>query len=338
MMSFSSVPKVILDTDPGGDDIFAFLWLQSLAKRGLVEIIAVTTAAGNVSAQKTFSSACQILELGGFSQIEVGRGVILNNELAENAAHIHGSDGMGNLSTTLPQPGREYETARSADEVLIDQLNALPGEITLIAIAPLTNLAAAEKKSPGILQKAKEIVIMGGAFFCPGNVTPQAEFNIWFDPEAAKVVLDSRTDLVILPLDVTRHLIFTREMVRAISSSHPQGVAHTNSDSRLSGLIVNLSEFMIKTALSYRETSGISGFLVHDAATLSYLFYPELLMLRRAKVWVETSGEWTRGQTTIDQRNGAKQNANAWVALQVDSTKFFMSFTEDLKRLMDVLL
>ncbi|MGV0025573.1 nucleoside hydrolase [Phormidesmis priestleyi] len=329
VMSFSSVPKVILDTDPGGDDIFAFLWLQSLAKQGLVEIIAVTTTAGNVSAQKTFSSACQILELGGFAQIEVGRGMTLDGELAENAAHIHGSDGMGNLSNTLPRPAREYETARNADEVLIDQLNALPGEITLIAIGPLTNLAAAEKKSPGILQKAREIVIMGGAFFCPGNVTPQAEFNIWFDPEAAKVVLNSRTDLVILPLDVTRHLILTREMAGAIAQINP----HSN----LAKLIVNLSEFMIKTALSHRETSGISGFLVHDAATLSYLFYPELLMLRRSKVWVETRGEWTRGQTTIDQRNGAKQRANAWVALQVDQTKFFTSFIEDLKRLMDVL-
>jgi purine nucleosidase len=331
-MSYSSsIPKIILDTDPGGDDIFAFLWLQSLAKQGLAEIVAVTTTAGNVSAQKTFSSACQILELGGFSQVEVGRGAS-DSEPIEDATHIHGSDGMGNLSTTLPNPTRDYETARNSDEILIEKLNAQPGAMTLVAIGPLTNLAAAEKKSPGILQKAKEIVIMGGAFFCPGNVTPQAEFNIWFDPKAARVVLESRTDLVILPLDVTRHLVLTREMVGAISLSCPQGVAQTNPDT-LAKLIVNLSEFMIKTALSYRETSGISGFLVHDAATLSYLFYPEMLMLRRAKVWVETRGEWTRGQTTIDQRNGAKQSANAWVALQVDQPKFFMSFVEDLKRL-----
>ncbi|KAM3096698.1 nucleoside hydrolase [Phormidesmis sp. 146-12] len=328
MNSYSSIPKIILDTDPGGDDIFAFLWLQSLTRQGLAEIIAVTTTAGNVSAQKTFSSACQIMELNGFSHIEVGRST-LDSPSPEDATHIHGSDGMGNLSSTLPRPTRDYEMARKADDLLIEKLTAQPGEITLVAIGPLTNLAAAEKKSPGILQKAKEIVIMGGAFFCPGNVTPHAEFNLWFDPQAAAVVLDSRSDLVILPLDITRNLIFTREMAAAIVQTNP----NTNPNSPLAKLIVNLCEFMIKTALSYRETNGISGFLVHDAATLSYLFYPETLRLQRAKVWVETKGEWTRGQTTIDLRHNAKQPANAWVALQVDQTKFFMSFVEDLKRL-----
>lgn len=94
-----------------------------------------------------------------------------------------------------------------------------------------------------------------------------------------------------------------------------------------------LSEFMIGTALGYRETGGIPGFLVHDAATLGYLFYPETLMLRRAKIRVETKGEWTLGQTLIDSRPAPKTGANAWLALQVDQDKFFTSFVEDLKQL-----
>ncbi|MEH2084275.1 MAG: nucleoside hydrolase [Nostoc sp.] len=317
--------KIILDTDPGGDDIYTFLWLLSLVKRELVELVAVTSADGNVAAKCTFSSASQILNLAGFPHIKVGRGVLAKREIIEDASHIHGSDGMGNLSHTLPPATHTFEDAPYSDELIIDELNAAPGEITIVAIAPLTNLAAAETKSPGILKKAKEIVIMGGAFFCPGNVTPHAEFNIWFNAEAAQTVFDSRDNIVVLPLDVTRRLIFTRDMAVAVT--------HANPESKLSQFLINLCEFMIGTALGYRETGGISGFLVHDAATLGYLFYPETLMLKRAKVWVETKGQWTLGQTLIDSRPATKTAANAWVALQVDEGKFFTSFIEDLKHL-----
>ncbi|MGH8001699.1 MAG: nucleoside hydrolase [Brasilonema sp.] len=322
-------PKIILDTDPGGDDIFAFLWLLGLVKQELAELIAVTSADGNVAAKYTFSSASQILNLAGFPHIKVGRGILVKGAVLENAAHIHGSDGMGNLSHTLPAATHTFEEAGYSDEIIIDELNAAPGEITIVAIAPLSNLAAAEKKSPGILKKAKQIVIMGGAFFCAGNVTPHAEFNIWFNPEAAQTVFDSRDDIVVMPLDVTRHLIFTRDMVQAV-------VSQANPESKLSQFLTALCEFMIGTALGYRETARIPGFLVHDAATLGYLFYPETLMLRRAKVRVETKGEWTRGQTLIDNRPAPKTGANAWVALQVDEGKFFTSFVEDLKQLLNI--
>jgi inosine-uridine nucleoside N-ribohydrolase len=317
-------PRIILDTDPGGDDIYAFLWLLSLVKSGLAELVAVTSADGNVAAKRTFSSASQILNLAGFPEIKVGRGVPIK-QVVEDAGHIHGSDGMGNLSHTLPPATHNFEDARYSDEIIIDELNANPGEITIVAIGPLTNLAAAETKSPGILKKAKEIVIMGGAFFCSGNVTPHAEFNIWFNAEAAQTVFDSRDDIVVMPLDVTRHLIFTRDMTQAVTQANPE--------SKLSQFLIALCEFMIGTALGYRETAGIPGLLVHDAATLGYLFYPETLMLKRAKVRVETKGELTLGQTSIDSRPAPKTGANAWVALQVDESKFFTSFVEDLKQL-----
>ncbi|MEG4107109.1 nucleoside hydrolase [Microcoleus sp. S13_C5] len=317
-------PRIILDTDPGGDDIYAFLWLLGLVKQGLAELVAVTSADGNVAAKCTFSSASQILNLAGFPDIKVGRGVPIK-QVVGDARHIHGSDGMGNLSHTLPPATHNFEDARYSDEIIIDELNAAPGEITIVAIGPLTNLAAAEMKSPGILKKAKEIVIMGGAFFCSGNVTPHAEFNIWFNVEAAQTVFDSRDDIVVMPLDVTRHLIFTRDMTQAVTQANPE--------SKLSQFLIALCEFMIGTALGYRQTAGIPGFLVHDAATLGYLFYPETLMLKRAKVRVETKGELTLGQTSIDSRPAPKTGANAWVALQVDESKFFTSFVEDLKQL-----
>ena len=318
-----SQTKIILDTDPGGDDIFAFLWLQSLVKQGLAELVAVTTAAGNVQAKYTFASASKILRLGGFEQVEVGRGVLLQKNEIADAAHIHGADGMGNLSHTLPEAIHKFEEARYSDEIIIDKLNAAPGEITIVAIAPLTNLASAEEKSPSILKKAKEIVLMGGAFNRPGNVTPHAEFNIAYNPKAAQKVFESRNDIVVLPLDVTNELIFTNEMANSLRQVNP--------DSHITKFIIALCEFLTKTSLSYRETKGVQGFLVHDAATLAYLFYPETLLLRRAKVSVETQGEWTCGQTLVDQRHSAKTGANSWVAVQVDKINFFASFIEDLK-------
>lgn len=324
-MKPQSIPKIILDTDPGGDDIFAFLWLLSLVKKGLAELVAVTAVGGNVAANRTFLSASQVLNLIGFESIEVGRGVRMNVEPSENAAHIHGDDGMGNLSHTLPEATHSIEAARSSDQIIVEHLNASPGEITLIAIGPLTNLAAAEQQSPGILKKAREIVIMGGAFHCPGNATPQAEFNIWFNPEAAALVFNSREDIVVMPLDVTTRLILTSEMTRSI--------VQLNANSKVCQFLTQLCDFMVGTALGFRETAQVLGFLVHDAATLGYLFYPETMLLQRAKVRIETKGEWTRGQTLIDHRKTPQHEANAWIAQQVNAIDFFTHFIEDLKDL-----
>ena len=328
MITQSNYPKIILDTDPGGDDIYAFLWLLSLVKQGFAELVAVTAAEGNVAAKQTFSSTSQLLNLVGFPGIEVGRGIPVK-EIIEDAAHIHGSDGMGNLSCTLPQPIHQFESAPDSDRLIIEKLNAAPGEITIVAVGPLTNLAAAEMKNPGILKKAREIVLMGGAFDCPGNVTPHAEFNIWFNAEAARIVFDSRDDIVVMPLDVTRRLIFTQEMSQLVTGVSPA--------SQLAQFMNSLSEFMISTALEYRETSGIQGFLVHDAATLGYLFYPETFMLKRANVRVETEGKLALGQTLIDGRPTPKTSANAWVSMQVNEEQFFTHFVQDLRQLFNLI-
>jgi inosine-uridine nucleoside N-ribohydrolase len=318
--------KIILDTDPGGDDIFALLWLLSLVKQGFVELVAVTTAQGNVDASVTFACASQVLNLTGFAQIELGKGVVESTDI-EDAAFIHGADGMGGLSESLPDVKHDYASARFSDEIIIDKLNAHPGEITLLAVAPLTNLAAAETRCPGILKKAKEVIVMGGAFSVPGNVTSQAEFNIAFNVEAAQIVFNSRNDTVVLSLDVTNELIFTPEMA--------QEVCLYNSEKQLAKFIVQLCDFLTHTTLIYRQSEGKKGFLVHDAATVAYLFYPDTLLLQRARVDVETHGKFTKGQTIIDNRHIAKANANAWVASQVDAVNLLASFVEDLKVLLE---
>ncbi|MBL1174979.1 nucleoside hydrolase [Pantanalinema sp. GBBB05] len=324
-MTIASKPKIILDTDPGGDDCFALLWLLSLVKQGVAELVAITSVDGNVHARLTFIAAGKLLKLCGYNDVEVGRGVIGGSagKIAD-AGEIHGADGMGNLSHTLPDdPQRAYEMARGSEEILIEQLQAKPGEITIVAIAPLTNLAAAERRSPGVLKLAKEIVIMGGAFQAPGNVSSEAEFNIAYDSRAAQQVFSSCDNLIVMPLDITRQLIFTPELAAQVSAVNPT--------SAIARFIVDLCQFMVGTALKFREVVGESGFLVHDAVTLAYLFYPETLLFRRAQVEIETQGEWTTGKTVIDRRRQPKTGSNAWVAMEVDQQVVLTALVEDLK-------
>lgn len=317
--------KIILDTDPGGDDSVALLWLLSLVQQGFAELIAVTTAAGNVSAHRTFASASQLLGLLGFAAVPLGRSQGLDTPQAD-ASHIHGADGMGNLAQTLPPPPHSWQTAPTSVDLLVQAIAAHPQEITIVAIAPFTNLAQAEQQHPGILQQAREVVLMAGAVQCPGNVTPTAEFNVWFDPPAAQTVLQSGAQVVVIPLDVTRRLIFTEAMAQAVTQATPT--------TPLAEFIVSLSRFMRQTALAYRETSGTPGFLIHDAATIAYLFYPELFHFRRVNLQVETLGQWTKGQTVLDDRHGPKATANAWLATEVDTDNFFACLLEDLKTLL----
>ncbi len=162
---------------------------------------------------------------------------------------------------------------------------------------------------------------MGGAFKVPGNVTPHAEFNIFYNPEAAEKVFASCNNIVVLPLDITEQLIFTPEMAEDIIRK---------SASNLTKFISDLCNFMTEANLRYRQTKGIKGFLVHDGAAVAYLFYPDTLLFRRAKVDVETKGNYTLGKTLFDERFTAKTDANAWVALQVDKVGLLASLLEDL--------
>lgn len=313
---------IILDTDPGGDDSVALFWLAALQRRNLVHILAVTTTDGNVSAAQTFRNASQILSLLGFSDVPLGKGAAVNDDAVSDASYIHGSDGLGELSATLPPPVHDGAAAPSSVDILIQALHTHPHEITLIAIGPLTNLASAEIQHPGILKLAKEIIVMGGAFEHPGNVTPHAEFNSWFNPIAAQQVFHSQANCTVLSLDVTHRLIFTQEMARSLTQDFP--------DHPAAQVFQQLSDFLIRTALAYRETRNCPGFLVHDAAAIAYAVYPSLFTFRRAAIDVETHGRYTRGQTICDRRLTAQPFANAWISCDVDCERFFTALLGDL--------
>lgn len=381
-----AVPQIIMDCDPGGDDVFALFWLLALSKQKVCDIRAVTTTEGNVKAPLTFAAADKVLQLlsSAVPGVEVAAqtpaaarhgdrdaravarrayaaavatGAAGGGDGFSDAAHIHGCDGMGGLSRHLASGTTRYTDAEESYERLIRELEQRPGEITILATGPLTNLADAERARPGVLRKARRIIIMGGALpGTRGNITPLAEFNFAFDAAAAALVMEEAglEDIVLMPLDVTTKLVCTEAMVTD-ALLEGRDVARRGMDSNgdamyeptahgVGQFLHDLSSFMFKTALQFKETDGTKGFLVHDASTILALFYPECLQFTRAQVSVAVSeqrgcrhGIDTNGMSFIDRRHCPKLEANAWVGTGIDAAGALSIMIEDLKQLVSAM-
>ncbi len=211
---------VLMDCDPGNDDIFAILWAMIAHQHDYIDLKGVTTLGGNVSADLTYRN---VLRMRDFAGIDVPVGKDLRPvEGAGDASHIHGADGIGGLSSMLPEVQEPSQTLDSV-QMIIDELHANEGLLTLLVTGPMTNLAAAEAREPGILQKAKYIIAMGGSFHEGGNVTPTSEFNIWYDAESAEKVFQSTDNIVLIPLDVTQSFVFRSEDTEAFLSQVNHG-------------------------------------------------------------------------------------------------------------------
>src|ERR1051326_1178405 len=205
---------IILDTDPGIDDALAlFLALASPE----VQLEAITTVSGNVDVAFTTYNALTLLELAGRTDIPVARGCdrpLIRQPF--NAAFVHGDNGLGGLQ--LPEPHIQ-PLAEHAIEVIIEKVMAAPKEITLVAIGPLTNIALALRQEPRIVEQVQEVVIMGGALLVPGNDTPEAEFNIYVDPQAAHIVLHAGWPIRLVSLDATTRTVLQREQIQTLAHS-----------------------------------------------------------------------------------------------------------------------
>ena len=298
----SSQRKIVVDTDPGTDDAVALLWLAQLARAGEIELCAVTTCAGNSTASTTHGLAGRVLTLAGLdlASIPLGRG----EDSSQKDDGFHGEDGMGGLASQLP-PWTPPPQPPSSRQVLADQLRR--GGRTVLCLAPLTNLAAVERDEPGILARAHEIVCMVGAFDHPGNVTPSAEFNAWWDPEALDVVLRSGARVVIMPLDVTTRLTLGVDDLRG------HGVR-----GKIGKFLEALCSAQAAQSQRYRETAQ-ARMLLHDVSTVLYLLFPHMFIFRKARVWVEASrASPNRGQTGWERRCAVTLAANAWVATGVE--------------------
>ena len=308
---------LIIDTDPGADDVVALLF--ALASPEELNIRALTTVAGNVRLDKTSRNARLVREWAGREEVPVYAGA--PRPLTRTpiyAEDIHGEEGLSGVAVYEPKKGL---AEGSAIDYLIDTLKAAkPHSITIAMLGPQTNLALALIQEPDIVQGIKEVVVMGGAHFNGGNITPVAEFNLFADPQAAEVVLNSGVKLTYLPLDVTHKILTSDARLKQIA-------ALDNNASKLVGSILN--EY-IKGDM---EHYGISGGPVHDATVIAYLLKPQLFSGRSVGVVVDSREGPTFGQTIVDWYDRLKAPKNAFWVESGDAQGFFNLLTERLSRL-----
>jgi len=311
---------VILDCDPGVDDAMALLYGLAAPQ---IDIIAIGTVWGNVSVDLTTENALRLLEIGRAPGIPVARGAhkpLLGPEPLFNE-DIHGKDGQGD--TFLP-PAAQNAAGESAADQIVRLAHERLGELTLVAVGPLTNLAIALARDPSIAVAYKQVVIMGGAFQVPGNVTATGEANIWHDPEAAQIVLEARWPVTIVGLDVTEQARVTEAMLNALRElGSPEGV-HLK---RISDGYLDIYAGRYGTA--ERQCP------MHDALALGIAVDPTLVEHAPfAKVDVELNGSLTRGSTIADLRSWARKDlVNARVVLQADGERFVQEWFATMKSL-----
>ncbi|HXR66923.1 MAG TPA: nucleoside hydrolase [Ktedonobacteraceae bacterium] len=271
--------KIILDTDPGIDDALAlFLALASPE----VQLEAVTTVSGNVSVEHTTRNALALLELAGRTDVPVARGCerALLTSLAR-ASDVHGENGLGGV--LLPEPQLK-PLAQHAIDVIIEKVLAAPGNITLVAVGPLTNLALAVRREPQLVQAVREVVIMGGALRVPGNITPTSEFNIYADPHAAHIVLHAGWPIRLVTLDTTTRTLLQRTSVAQLATN---GHAVT-------ALIQQVVDYYCDI---FGGAQGLTALQMHDPLCLAAAFRPDLLTWEPAYVDVELGSALTLGET-----------------------------------------
>jgi len=274
--------KIIIDTDPGVDDTMAIFFALRSPE---LDVIGLTTIFGNVDTDLATTNALRLLEIAGRTDIPVAKGADhpLTGPFAGGVAFVHGDDGQGNVH--LPPPaGRAVDQPAAA--FIIEQVMAAPGEITLVPLGPLTNLALALRLEPRIAVNVRQVVLMGGNALCPGNATPAAEANIHNDPEAADVVLGAEWPVTMVGLDVTHRVNMTpAHLDRYDQSDDP--------------LAQHISRIVPHYRAYFEQSYGIQGIYVHDSSAVACAIDPSLFTAQRWSVRVETQGI-SRGKTWPD--------------------------------------
>jgi purine nucleosidase len=309
--------QIIIDTDPGLDDAVAIL--LALAGADELEVAGITTVAGNLPLAQTERNARRVCELAGRHDVPVYTGCAqpLMRPLA-TAKAIHAETDRERL--LLPEPTMPLQ-ARHGVDFLIETLNSEePGTITLCALGPLTNIAVALAKAPEIASKVGELVVMGGACFELGNVTPAAEFNIYIDPHAAAIVIDSGMPITMIPLDVTHQLLSTPPRLAALRTlGNRCGPA--------------VAAFLTSFEENRRAEFGSRARALHDPAVIAYLLRPALYDGREINVAIETQSPLTMGMTVVDWWSVTGRKPNVRFMNTVDAGGFYRLLTDKLARL-----
>ena len=309
--------KIIIDTDPGQDDAVAIL--LALASPDEIELLGITAVAGNVPLALTVRNARIICELAGRPDMPVFAGCDrpLKRPLV-TAEHVHGKTGLD--GPDLPEPTMPLADGHAVDFIIDCLRRNAPGSVTLCPLGPLTNIATALQKAPDIAARIGQSVLMGGAYFEVGNITPAAEFNIYVDPEAADIVFKSGVPLVVMPLDVTHQALVTsarNDAFRALGT--PVGLA-----------VAQMTDFFERFD---KEKYGSLGAPLHDPCVTAYLIDPELFTGRHINVEIETGSDLTLGMTVADWWGVTDRAANATFMGGIDADGFFSLLTERLARL-----
>ncbi|MTH80074.1 nucleoside hydrolase [Paracoccus aestuariivivens] len=307
--------KIIIDTDPGQDDAVALL--LALASPEL-EVLGITTVAGNVPLDLTERNARIICQIAGRRDVPVyaGSAAPLSRPLV-TAEHVHGKSGLDGIE--LFEPDTPLAQGHAVDFIVETLRREAKGSVTLVPIGPLTNIAMAFRQAPDIIGRVERIVLMGGAYFEVGNITPAAEFNIYVDPEAAKIVFTSGVPLTVLPLDVTHKALTSREWIETMRASGPVGQA-----------VAGWTDFFERYD---REKYGSEGAPLHDPCAIAWLLQPELFTGRHINVEIETQGELTLGMTVADWWRVTGREPNALFIRDINRAGFFDLMTQRITSL-----
>ncbi len=293
--------EIIFDCDPGHDDAIALLLALASPE---VRLLGVTTVSGNQTLEKTTANAIRVLDHVGRAEIPVAAGA--QRPLVRErcvAGHVHGETGLD--GPDLPPPSREPEAAHAIDWIATS-LVATRDPVTLVATGPLTNIALFLARYPELETRVQRIVVMGGAI-AEGNATPEAEFNIWADPEAAHRVFASGLDVMMVGLDVTRQALMRPLHAERLESA---GTAGT--------LVADLYRFYVQF---HQREYGWEGAPIHDAVAMASVIDRTLLHTEHCGVIVDTGPELSRGRTHIDLSRRAGWQPNCHVAVSIDSNR-----------------
>jgi inosine-uridine nucleoside N-ribohydrolase len=305
--------RIILDCDPGHDDAIALMLALGSPE---VELLGVTTVAGNQTVEKTTANAIRVLDHLGRETIPVAAGaqrpLVRERRLA---AHVHGESGLD--GPDLPPPAREPEREHAIDWIA-KTLASDSRPVTLVPTGPLTNIALFLARYPELERRLERIVLMGGAI-AEGNVTPAAEFNIWADPEAAQRVFSSGLDLTMVGLDVTHKALMTQAHVDRLLAAGPAG-----------SLVADLYGFYFR---HHKHRYGWDGAPVHDAVAVAQVIDGTLLETTDCGVIVDTGPELSRGRTYVDRWGSAGWPPNCRVAVDIDAERFLELLVERIARL-----
>ncbi|MFC5451023.1 nucleoside hydrolase [Paenibacillus aestuarii] len=302
--------RILIDCDPGIDDTIAIILA---ACSPIIELVGITTVSGNVGVDKTTLNALKICEFAGIADTPVARGAERPLVREPITGDVHGESGIGGVE--LPFPTKTVIGEHAVDFIIRTLLES-EGDITLVPIGPLTNIALAIRKEPSIISKIQEIVIMGGGTF--GNITPAAEFNFYADAEAAAVVFASALPITMIGLDLTHQAIATETVKDQIASI----------DNDVSQFVLELLGFYDS---NYKKM-GFEGAVVHDLCCVAYCIDSSLFATRHVYVDIETKDELLYGASIVDLQGVTGKQPNANVAIHLNQEKFWSLLINTLRQ------